>query len=283
MLDIHAPSKLFTCGDRLNPDRPAIINVAPTDGYDDITTDVGRDFAARRHKLDFNGWWCFAFPVEAVKQCGLPLPLFIRGDDVEFGFRLSRAGFPTIGWPGVAVWHIPFASKVQPWQSFYDRRNMLFLSEAHSLYSRQRLARSAWGSFANAIRACDHARARAIVAGLEAFNKGAAHLASSSSEHHSELLRQTQNLPPSMLQGWRSIIPLYFRALLAIATLRWRRQFDPDGIARLSRAEFWRGYLSMSSDKNPPLHDKCFASHPDDGIASSRQTQPTSVKSCDPI
>lgn len=282
MLDIHAPSKLFTCGDRLNPERPAIINVAPPEGFDDITSDVGRDFVARPHRLDFNGWWCFAFPVAAVRQCGLPLPLFIRGDDVEFGFRLSRAGFPTIGWPGVAVWHLPFASKVQPWQAFYDRRNMLFLCEVHGHYSRRRLARSAWGSFTNAIRAGDHARARAIVAGLEAFNEGAPQLANWSGEDHSELLRHAQNTRLSVLQGWYSIIALSFRALSAIATLRWRREFDPDGITRLSRAEFWRGYLSMSSDKNLPSHDKGFASHPDDGIAPYRQIQSTSVKSCDP-
>ena len=278
MLDIHAPTRLFTCGDRINPGRPSIINIAPPDGCDDVTTDAGRDFVALDHKPDFIGGWCFAFPVEAVRQCGLPLPLFIRGDDVEFGFRLSRVGFPTIGWPGVAVWHLPFRLKVQPWQAFYDRRNMLFLNEAHGLFSRRRLVRSAWGSFINAIRARDHARARAIVEGIEAFNKGASHLASWSGEDHSALLRR-------MLRGrgWRSVIALTAHALSAIATLRWRRGFDPDAIARLSSTGFWRDYLSISSDKNPSSRDKGFASHPDDGIASSQQTKATSVKSCDPI
>lgn len=278
MLDIHAPTKLFTCGDRINPDRPAIINIAPPEGCDDVTTDAGRDFVALNHKPDFNGWWCFAFPVEAVRQCGLPLPLFIRGDDVEFGFRLSRAGFPTIGWPGVVVWHLPFRLKIQPWQAFYDRRNMLFLNEAHGLFSRRRLARSAWRSFTNAIRAHDHARARAIVEGVEAFNKGASHLASWSSEDHSALLGRMFRG-----HGWRSIIVLSARALSAIATLHWPRRSDPDAVPRLSSTGFWRDYLSISSPRNAPSHDKGFASHPDDGIAPSQQIQATSVKSCDPI
>ena len=263
MLDIHAPTRLFTCGDRINPDRPAIINIAPPDGCDDVTTDVGRDFVALNHKPDFNGWWCFAFPIEAVRQCGLPLPLFIRGDDVEFGFRLSRAGSPTIGWPGVAVWHLPFRLKVQPWQAFYDRRNMLFLNEAHGLFSRRRLTRSAWGSFTKAIKARDHARARAIVEGIEAFNKGAQHLASWSGKDHSALLQRMQ-------QGHGgNVIALCVRALSAIATLRWCRRFNPDAINRLSGAGFWRDYLSISSPRNAPSHDKGFASHPDGGIAPS--------------
>ena len=190
MLDIHAPTKLFTCGDRLNPVRPAIINIAPAKDCDDVTTDEGRDFVARQHKLDFNGWWCFAFPVEAVRQCGLPLPLFIRGDDVEFGFRLSQAGFPTIGWPGVAVWHLPFTLKIQPWQAFYDRRNMLFLNEAHGLFSRRRMARSAWGSLLNAIVTYDYERAYAIIEGINAFNKGLLHLKSWCDSDHSELVRR---------------------------------------------------------------------------------------------
>ena len=278
MLDIHAPTRLFTCGDRINLDRPAIINIAPPDGCDDVTTDAGRDFVALDHKPDFNGWWCFAFPIEAVRQCGLPLPLFIRGDDVEFGFRLSRAGFPTIGWPGVAVWHLPFQLKVQPWQAFYDRRNMLFLNEAHGLFSRRRLTRSAWGSFTKAIKSRDHARARAIVEGIEAFNKGAPRLASWSGKDHSALLQR-------MLRshGWRNVIALCVRALSAIATLRWCRRFDPDAINRLSGAGFWRDYLSISSPRNAPSHDKGFASHPDDGIAHSQQNQATSAKSCDHI
>ena len=278
MLDIHAPTRLFTCGDRINPGRPAIINIAPPDECDDVTTDVGRDFVALNHKPDFNGWWCFAFPVEAVRQCGLPLPLFIRGDDVEFGFRLSRAGFPTTVWAGVAVWHLPFQPKVQPWQAFYDRRNMLFLNEVHGLFSRRRLARSAWGSFTNSIRARDYARARAIVEGVEAFNKGASHLARWSGEDHSALLER-------MVLGhrWQSIIALSARALSAIATLRLRRRSNPDAINRLSSAGFWRDYLSISSPGNAPSHDRGFASDPDDGIAPSQQIQATSVKSCDPI
>ena len=48
-------------------------------------------FAAGR-PVHYNGWWFFAFPLAAVDRVGLPLPLFIRGDDVEYGLRLLGPG-----------------------------------------------------------------------------------------------------------------------------------------------------------------------------------------------
>ena len=280
MLDIHDSGRLFSCGDRLHPDRPAIINVAPEPGDDDARTDAGRDFLARPHQLDFNGWWCFAFPVEAVRQCGLPLPLFIRGDDVEYGLRLTRAGFPTIGWPGVAVWHMPFASKARPWQAFYDRRNMLFLNELHQLYSRRRIARSAWGSFLNALRARAYGRAEAIVAGVRAFNHGPTHLARWSGDDHAELMRRTEEPEHG---HWRRSVALCIRAIPAIAALRWGRRSDSNAVRRLAGTGFWQAYLPEKTCEGLSACNKGFASHPDDGIAVSQQVQTTSVNSCDPF
>ena len=253
MLDLHQPTNLSICGDRLHPTRPAIIHVAPEDGCADMTTEAGRDFVARNHRSDFNGWWCFAFPVEAVRRFGLPLPLFIRGDDVEFGFRLSRAGFKTISWPGVAVWHMPFHLKVQPWQAFYDRRNMLYLNQLHALHSRRRMARSAWGSFSNALKRRDFLRARAILEGIEAYNEGPFRLATWRGRDHLALRRRLQlrdvaDGPAGSRQwrNWKRLVALLARALPVMAALRWRRRdADADTIARFCRPQFWREYLEM--------------------------------------
>jgi len=281
MLNIDDPAKLFTCGDRMHPSRPAIVNVAPEPGDDDVTTDAGRDFVARQHRPDFNGWWCFAFPVAAVRQCGLPLPLFIRGDDVEFGLRLTRAGFFTLGWPGVAVWHMPFQLKAQPWQAFYDRRNMLFLNAAHRLYSRRREARSAWGSFCNALKVRDYARAEAVVEGIQAFNRGPAELQSWSSDDHAALLRRTAD--HSRRFRWASTVALWARAAVVVAALRWGRRIEPQAVLRFAEADFWRTYLPPSRTNQAPLHNKGFASPPDDGIAHSLNVKPMGMNSCDPI
>ena len=37
-------------------------------------------------KTQFNAWWYCVFPSEVVTDQNLPMPIFIRGDDVEYGF-----------------------------------------------------------------------------------------------------------------------------------------------------------------------------------------------------
>lgn len=81
--------------------------------------------------VDYNAWWFFAFPLSAVETVGLPLPLFIRGDDIEFGLRLKAHRIPTVTLPGIAVWHEPFYCKEGGWTGYYDLRNLLVLAMLH--------------------------------------------------------------------------------------------------------------------------------------------------------
>lgn len=50
-------------------------------------------------------WFC-CFPIEEIQRNGLPLPLFIRGDDAEFGLRDPERRFITMN--GICVWHDAF-------------------------------------------------------------------------------------------------------------------------------------------------------------------------------
>jgi len=81
----------------------------------------------RVNDTDYNAWWFFAVPLAAVRRLGLPMPMFIRGDDVEYGLRLRAGGVRTVTLPGVAVWHEPFYLK-RGWQCYYDMRNMFVLA-----------------------------------------------------------------------------------------------------------------------------------------------------------
>ena len=36
---------------------------------------------------EFNAWWYCCFPIDIVRNDNLPLPIFIRGDDLEYGLR----------------------------------------------------------------------------------------------------------------------------------------------------------------------------------------------------
>nr|WP_256478112.1 glycosyltransferase [Corynebacterium stercoris] len=87
----------------------------------------------RRIDVNYNGWWMDLFPRVVAERMGLPLPLFIKWDDNEYAFRAGEAGFPTVTWPGVAIWHMAWADKDDAidWQAYFHMRNRLIVA---SLY-----------------------------------------------------------------------------------------------------------------------------------------------------
>lgn len=82
-------------------------------------------------KLDYNAWWFCAIPKEHIDKAEYPAPIFIRGDDMEYGVRMKSIGVETIAMPGIAVWHEPFYAKAGSWQKYYDFRNRLIMASVY--------------------------------------------------------------------------------------------------------------------------------------------------------
>ena len=131
MLDSVQPTRLYEGG--------AVIDSGnwfprPVQQDTDLTQAGGLDLLTQPQPVHFNGWWCFAVPLDVVRRLGLPMPCFIRGDDAEYGMRLYRNGVRTIPLPGAAVWHEPFYLKLGSWQLYYETRNLLMLAAVHGRF-----------------------------------------------------------------------------------------------------------------------------------------------------
>ncbi len=72
-------------------------------------------------KPDYVGWWYCCMPVSAVDEYGLPMPFFIKGDDVEYAMRAVKQW---IRMSGIAVWHQDFAGKYTGTLEYYIKRNL---------------------------------------------------------------------------------------------------------------------------------------------------------------
>ena len=71
------------------------------------------------------GWWYCCIPMTTARMDNLPLPFFIRGDDVEYSIR-NHAKFITMN--GVCIWHEGFGTKFSGNMEFYQvHRNDLIL------------------------------------------------------------------------------------------------------------------------------------------------------------
>ncbi len=135
MLQAQARSRLHAWGEVLDRRRMRW-NKAPGTEYD-------HDFAQhslrqtrwlhRRTDVDYNAWWMCLIPRVVAEDIGLPLPLFIKWDDVEYGLRARAAGYPTATVPGVAIWHMSFADKddATDWQAYFHLRNRLVGAALH--------------------------------------------------------------------------------------------------------------------------------------------------------
>lgn len=76
---------------------------------------------------DYGGWWYCAIPVSAIRKKGLPLPLFIHRDDIEYGIRMGK--LMTLN--GIGVWHEAVIKKLPQMGEYYDIRNMAIVNAIH--------------------------------------------------------------------------------------------------------------------------------------------------------
>lgn len=127
MLHLDNRTMLYTQGERINW-RRMWMQPSLELGYNhDFAAEPLRDSPERHQRIDgdFNGWWMCLIPVKVLKTIGLSLPVFIKFDDIEYGLRAKRAGFPTVCLPGVAVWHQAWHGKdpARTWEEYFTERN----------------------------------------------------------------------------------------------------------------------------------------------------------------
>lgn len=77
---------------------------------------------------EYFGWWYFVIPTDTVKKVGLPLPMFLKYDDVEYGLRIDS---PKVTLCGISVWHPGFRTKFSEMSAYYSFRNVLITGSVH--------------------------------------------------------------------------------------------------------------------------------------------------------
>jgi Predicted glycosyltransferases len=91
-----------------------------------------------RMDVDYNGWWFCLIPTQVVRDTGLALPAFIKWDDAEYCLRAREHGYPTVTFPGAALWHISWLDKddTLDWQAYFHTRNRFVAALLHSPFER---------------------------------------------------------------------------------------------------------------------------------------------------
>ncbi|MCH4183914.1 MAG: glycosyltransferase [Eggerthellaceae bacterium] len=118
----------------------------------------------------YGAWWYSCIPMEAIAEHGLPMPFFVRGDDVEYGLRCHPT-YMVMG--GVCVWHAQFVGRFRASVDAYQYvRNMLALMAVDGGSSRKAFMARFWRVFHIYMRTMNYNAAGLWLDGLDDFMKG---------------------------------------------------------------------------------------------------------------
>jgi galactofuranosylgalactofuranosylrhamnosyl-N-acetylglucosaminyl-diphospho-decaprenol beta-1,5/1,6-galactofuranosyltransferase len=135
MLSLQARSQLSTMGEVVDRHRFLWRNAPQTEPHHDLAERTLRTtpWLHRRVDVDYNAWWMCLIPRVIAEDLGLPLPLFIKWDDAEYGLRARSRGYRTATVPGIAIWHMSFLEKddTSDWQAYFHYRNRLVAAALH--------------------------------------------------------------------------------------------------------------------------------------------------------
>lgn len=121
-------------------------------------------------KCDFNAWWYCTMPIGVVTDKNLPMPIFIRGDDVEFGLRNMRH---LVLMNGICVWHEPFENKYSSSMYYYIFRNRLIDNAVRGIeYSKEQFLADFREQYFREIFTLRYKNAQLLLNGVLDFLKG---------------------------------------------------------------------------------------------------------------
>lgn len=122
----------------------------------------------------YGAWWYSCIPVEAILKNGLPVPFFIRCDDVEFGMR-NNPVYMTMD--GICVWHASFEGRFRASVDCYQyTRNFL------AMIAMDDCAKEGWAimrakrNVRMNLRDYDYAAAELTLDGIDDYLKGPEYL-----------------------------------------------------------------------------------------------------------
>ena len=122
-------------------------------------------------KQCYAAWWFCCIPLDTIRENGLPLPIFVRGDDVEYGLRCKPGGFITMN--GISVWHMGFATKQNIGMDYYQVNRNLFIDQATTgvlegvnVFAKEK------GNFRKFLYSFDYKSAEITLKAFEDFLKG---------------------------------------------------------------------------------------------------------------
>lgn len=121
-------------------------------------------------KNQYQAWWYCCIPTQIIEKNGLPLPIFIRGDDCEFSLRNK---VDVISMNGICIWHMGFYGKYSASMNLYQEcRNLLIAQSTTGVIPHADLCGRIKKFYRDNILKHDYDAAELTLRALEDYMKG---------------------------------------------------------------------------------------------------------------
>lgn len=128
----------------------------------------------------YGAWWYSCIPLKVVREKGLPLPVFVRCDDVEYGMRTNPT-YMTMN--GICVWHEGFEGRFRPSVDCYQYiRNFMIMIAVDDCASEKMFVARWERNIRLHLRTMEYNTVELFLDGMEDYLKGPEYLASVSGE-----------------------------------------------------------------------------------------------------
>ena len=156
-----------------------VARARPMGGYQRIKRDyriTSQSEIAQNEAVDvelphaYGAWWYSCVPVALIREKGLPMPFFVRCDDVEYGVRLNTK-YMTMN--GICVWHARFDTRFNAVVDLYQYgRNMLVTMALHDFFDQRLFMLLYWRAFHLRLRVMQYESVDLWLDALEDYLKG---------------------------------------------------------------------------------------------------------------
>ena len=169
MLSVEQPNRLFEDVSRVL--RSGVYRKLKPDYFVDKLSDVA---ACERANVEvehaYGAWWFSCIPVSNIREKGLPLPLFVRCDDVEYGLR-SNPTYMTMN--GICVWHESFEGRQRASVDCYQYvRNFLVMAACDGYVNTELFMTRVWRNVMLRRRELEYGAAELLLQGVEDYLRG---------------------------------------------------------------------------------------------------------------
>lgn len=118
----------------------------------------------------YGAWWYCVIPMSQIEKNGLPLPIFVRGDDAEYSLR-CKPKFITMN--GICIWHLAFHMRYNAAQERYQMtRNCLIDQYASNFAPLADFNKQIRSAFVLELNKFNYKNAELVLQGVEDFLKG---------------------------------------------------------------------------------------------------------------